>query len=439
MDEDDFKFANDASGAVEQSSSFGAWATTMIVASLMAAAVTWASFAEVEQVTSGQGRVIPTSQVQVVESLDPGIVAEILVREGDEVKIAQPLLRIDDTSLAARLGELQQKQLGLQAEISRLRAEAQGSRSFTAPTDLSSQLRAAYEDQRAIFNINRMRLAEQATVRKQQLVQKRQSLAETVANSAKYSGSYELLQRELEITERLFKKKAVPEIEVLRLRRDALEMKSDIEILAAARLRLVAEVAEMKALLEVDITMFLSKVHSRISMINTELSIVEESIRAAKDRVGHAVLRSPVNGVVNRLNVAAIGEVVTAGATIVEIVPLGDKLLIEARIRPQDIGFISPGLPAVIRLSAYDYTKYGSLTGRVERIGVDTITNENNETFYQIIVSTDAEQSGAYASQLRIIPGMIASVDVSTGKRTILEYLLKPVLRISNRALRDPS
>ena len=439
MSDDDFKFANDAHSAVEQSGSGAAWLTLCAVGLLMASAIFWASYAQVEQITGGQGRVIPTSQVQVVESLDSGIVAEILIREGDEVDISQPLLRIDDTGVSARLGEFRNKQIGLQAEIARLRTEAAGAPNFLPPINSTPEVKAAYADQIAIFDINKMRLSEQANVRKQQLVQRQQSVAEVKANENKQINSLKLLERELELTDSLFKKKAVPEIEFLRLQRLVIEMQSDIKILAASRLRLEAEAEEMKALLDADQTIFLSEVHARISKVNTELSIVEESIRAARDRVARAILRSPVKGIVNRLNVAAIGEVVNSGVTIAEIVPLGDKFLIEARIRPQDIGFISPGLPAIVRLSAYDYTKYGVLKGLVERIGVDTITDENQETFYQVIISTDGEESQTYGSRLRIIPGMIASVDISTGKRTILEYLLKPILRISNRALRDPS
>jgi adhesin transport system membrane fusion protein len=152
--------------------------------------------------------------------------------------------------------------------------------------------------------------------------------------------------------------------------------------------------------------------------------------------VRRAVLKSPVSGVINKLNVATIGEVIPAGASIVEIVPLDDKLLIETRIRPQDVAFIQPGAKASIRLSAYDYTKYGTLSGVVERIGADTITDENRETFYQVIVSTDSEES-KIPDEMRVIPGMIATVDVSNGERTVLEYLLKPILKIRDHALRE--
>jgi adhesin transport system membrane fusion protein len=439
MDDDDLKFANDAQGAIESNSSTTAWITLLVIAAMMISAIVWAGIAEIEQTTSGQGKIIPSSQVQVVESLDSGIVAEIFVSEGDQVTALQPLLRVDDTGLSARLGEFRQKQISLRVELARLRAEAGNQKEFAAPDVTLKALRSTYQDQMKIFKVNQTRLKELSTARQQQFIQKQQSLEELIANIGKHKGRLELLNKELAILEGLRKKKAIAEIEVLRIRRKVLENKFDLKLLSASRSRVEAEVAELKGMLDSDQTSFLSDVHARISRINTELSVVEESIRAASDRVARAILRAPVGGIVNQLNIANIGEIVKAGVTIAEIVPIDDKYLVEARIRPQDIGFISPGLPATIRLSAYDYTKYGTLKGQVERIGVDTITDENKETFYQVIITTDTEQSNGYKSTLRIIPGMIASIDIATGRRTVLDYLLKPFLRIGDRALRDPS
>ena len=439
MDEVDLKFANDAQGAIESSSSTTAWITVLTIALMLISAVIWAGLAEIEQTTSGQGKIIPTSQVQVVESLDSGIVAKIFVSEGDRVTAQQPLLRVDDTGLSARLGELRRKQNALRVELARLRAEADNQKKFEVPDVSVNALRSIYQDQMRIFKVNQTRLKELSTARRQQFIQKQQSLEELIANIGKHKGRLELLNKELVILEGLRKKKAVAETEVLRIRRQVLENEFDLKLLSASRTRVEAELEELRGLLDSDQTSFLGEVHARISNINTELSVVEESIRAASDRVARAILRAPVGGIVNQLNIANIGEVVKAGVTIAEIVPIDDQYLVEARIRPQDIGFISPGLPATIRLSAYDYTKYGTLKGQVERIGVDTVTDENKETFYRVIITTDTEQSNGYKNDLRIIPGMIASIDIATGRRTVLDYLLKPFLRIGDRALRDPS
>jgi adhesin transport system membrane fusion protein len=234
----------------------------------------------------------------------------------------------------------------------------------------------------------------------------------------------------------LFDKKAVPELELLRLQRAVSELRGDLAIWQAAKLRLEAEVSEAEAQVEAEESAFLAEVQTRISKVNAEMSVVQESLRGADDRVRRAMLKSPVGGIVNKVNVATIGEVIAAGASVVEIVPVDDTLLIETRIRPQDVAFIHPGAKATVRLSAYDYTKYGTLSGVVERIGADTITDEEGETFYQVIVGTDVADP-AIPGEMRVIPGMVATVDISNGERTVLEYLLKPVLKIRDQALRE--
>ena len=432
----DLNFANDARAAVESSVTPGAWKIVLAVGAILAGGVLWASQAHVEQIATGAGRVIPSSQVQVVQSLEPGIVAEILVEEGSLVEAGQNLIRIDDTGFSSKLGELRQQELALVAELDRLGAQARGAETYEIPAGLDASAEPSYRDQQAIFIADRRKLDEKLTIRSQQLIQRTQNLREAEATARKQAEQLKLTERELELTHDLFVKKAIPELEYLRIQRGAAELRGDLEIWEAAKLRLEAEVSEAEALVEAEKSEFLSDVQTRISKVNTDISVVLESLRAADDKVRRAVLKSPVSGVINKINVATIGEVIPAGASIVEIVPLDDKLLIETRIRPQDVAFIQPGAKANIRLSAYDYTKYGTLSGVVERIGADTITDENRETFYQVIVSTDSEES-KIPDEMRVIPGMIATVDVSNGERTVLEYLLKPILKIRDHALRE--
>ena len=389
----DLNFANDARAAVESSVTPGAWKIVLAVGAILAGGVLWASRAHVEQIATGAGRVIPSSQVQVVQSLEPGIVAEILVEEGSLVEAGQNLIRIDDTGFSSKLGELRQQELALVAELDRLGAQARGAETYEIPTGLDASAGPSYRDQQAIFIADRRKLDEKVMIRRQQLIQRTQNLREAEATARKQAEALKLTERELELTHDLFVKKAVPELEYLRIQRGAAELRGDLEIWEAAKLRLEAEVSEAEALVEAEKSAFLSDVQTRISKVNTEISVVLESLRAADDKVRRAVLKSPVSGVINKINVATIGEVIPAGASIVEIVPLDDKLLIETRIRPQDVAFIQPGAKANIRLSAYDYTKYGTLSGVVERIGADTITDENRETFYQVIVSTDSDDS----------------------------------------------
>lgn len=432
----DMNFANDARGAVETSVTPGAWKILLAIGVILAGSVLWASQADIEKITTGTGRVIPSSQVQVVQSLEPGIVAEIMIREGERVEAGQTLIRIDDTGASSRLGELRQQQRALQAELDRLAAQSAGAEEFAFPEDLDAAAEPSYRDQLAIFQAEQRKLDEQVRIRRQQLVQRRQGLREAEATARKQAETLKLSERELELTRSLYEKKAVPELEFLRIQRAVSELRGDLEIWQATRLRLEAEVAEAESLAEAEMSSFLADVQARISKVNTDLSVVRESLRSADDKVRRAVLKSPVAGVVNSVNVATIGEVIPAGASIVEIVPIDDKLLIETRIRPQDVAFIKPGSKATIRLSAYDYTKYGSLPGVVERIGADTITDENRETFYQVIVSTNPDDP-QISDEIKVIPGMIAVVDVSSGERTVLEYLLKPILKIRDQAFRE--
>ena len=429
----DLNFANDPRAVIESSVTPGAWRILMVIAGVFALGVLWASLAHIDQMATGAGRVIPSSQVQVVQSLEPGIVAEILVAEGDRVEAGQNLIRIDYTGVAAKLGELRQQQLALAAELDRLNAQAGGAAEYAPPEVMEAGSELFYRDQLAVFLAEQRKLEEAILIRGQQLVQRRQNLLEAEATAAKQAASLELAERELALTRALFDKKAVPELELLRIERAVTELRGDLAIWQAAKLRLEAEVSEAEAQVEAERSAFLADVQARISKVNAEMSVVEESLRGAGDRVRRAMLKSPVGGVVNKVNVATIGEVIAAGASVVEIVPVDDTLLVETRIRPQDVAFIHAGAKATVRLSAYDYTKYGTLSGVVERIGADTITDEEGETFYQVIVSTGPADPGA----IRVIPGMVATVDISNGERTVLEYLLKPVLKIRDQALRE--
>lgn len=437
MASEEIRFANDARAAIERPVSPAAWLLLGAIAIAMAGFVTWAAFAQIEQTTTGSGRVIPSSQVQSVESLEPGIVAEIMVRAGDRVEAGQPLIRIDDTGSASRLGELRQREIALAAELARLEAQASDAPEFAMPPDAAPAHAAAYRDQSEIFEAERRNLEEQLRIRRQQLIQKKQNLAEAEAAAQKQSETLDLVNRELELTRALYNKKAVPEIDLLRIERQASELRGDLRIWDASKLRLAAEVEEAEALLQAVQTDFKSRVRDRASKVRADLAVVTESLRAAEDRVRRAILPAPVAGIVNKVNISGVGEVVQAGVPVAEIVPVDDTLLIEARIRPQDIAFIRPGLPATIRLTAYDYTRFGTLPGTVERIGADTITDENRETFYQVIVRTD-EDRAQESPEIEIIPGMVATVDIRSGDRTVLNYLLKPVLSIRDSAFREP-
>ncbi|MEL6735477.1 MAG: hypothetical protein AAFO98_06305, partial [Pseudomonadota bacterium] len=256
MAREDLEFANDPAGAVESVGTGTGWRVLLVIGTLLACAIGWAAWAEVEQVTSGQGKVIPSSQVQAVESLEPGLVAEILIQEGSRVEAGQELIRIDDTGASSRQGELKGRQAALLAERARLRAHLEGDTDLPMPDGLSTLAQAAFRDQQSVFRANVKRLADQQVVRRSQLSQKEQSLAEATAKATQTQGLLNLANRELALIRRLFRRKAVPEIDFIRVQRESTKLAGDLKIWDATKIRLEAEVAEARALVDADLVSF---------------------------------------------------------------------------------------------------------------------------------------------------------------------------------------
>jgi membrane fusion protein, adhesin transport system len=325
--ESDFAFANQVRAAAELKTPHTSRMLLAAVILLLIAGTTWAHFAILDEVKRGQGRVIPSRQMQVLQSLEGGLVEAITVLEGDTVQKGQVLARIDNTKFSADLGEIRAKR-------------------------------------------------------------------EAAANSLK------LLSREVELTRKLYEQRVVPEIEMLRLQRQA-------------------------------------------SDLSGQIAVFDETIKSAEDRVRRTEMRSPVYGIINKINVTTVGAVVQPGANLMDIVPLDDTLLVEGRLRPQDIAFIRPGQDAVVKLTAYDSSVFGSLKGKVERISADTIiddkskTGDKPESFYRVMVRTDKNYLGTQENPLPILPGMVATVEVLTGKKSVLDYLIKPARMLADEAFRE--
>ena len=414
MQQTDFAFANDVRAAVDLRTPR---TSRMLLASslaLLVSALVWAHFAVLDEVKRGAGRVVPSRQMQVVQSLEGGIVSALEVRDGDIVRQDQVLVRIADTKFASELGEVTERRGAMTARVTRLEAELKG---LVAP-DFSDDLRrtapGAVQAETSVFETRARKLADDTDV----LTQQETRLSQTLT----------LLNREVELTRRLYEQKVVPEIEWLRLTRQATEMRGQL-----------AETQARKVNVK---TAFRSQADEDLAKSRGDLAVLEENIKSAQDRVRRADLKSPVYGIVNKINVTTIGAVVQPGASLMEIVPLEDTLLVEGRIRPQDIAFIRPHQDAVVKISAYDSNVYGSLKGKVERISADTIAEdkgpkEEKETFYRVTVRTETNHLGTAENPLPIIPGMIATVEVLTGQKTVLDYLIKPARMLRDEALRE--
>ena len=414
MQQTDFAFANDVRAAVDLRTPR---TSRMLLASslaLLVSALVWAHFAVLDEVKRGAGRVVPSRQMQVVQSLEGGIVSALEVRDGDIVRQDQVLVRIADTKFASELGEVTERRGAMTARVTRLEAELKG---LVAP-DFSDDLRrtapGAVQAETSVFETRARKLADDIDV----LTQQETRLSQTLT----------LLNREVELTRRLYEQKVVPEIEWLRLTRQATEMRGQL-----------AETQARKVNVK---TAFRSQADEDLAKSRGDLAVLDENIKSAQDRVRRADLKSPVYGIVNKINVTTIGAVVQPGASLMEIVPLEDTLLVEGRIRPQDIAFIRPKQDAVVKISAYDSNVYGSLKGKVERISADTIAEdkgakEEKETFYRVTVRTEINHLGTAENPLPIIPGMIATVEILTGQKTVLDYLIKPARMLRDEALRE--
>ncbi|HAT1922249.1 TPA: HlyD family type I secretion periplasmic adaptor subunit [Legionella pneumophila] len=354
------------------------------------AAIIWANYAILDEVTTGQGKVIPSSEVQVIQNLEGGIIQNIFVKEGQIVKKDQILMQIDNTRFMSSYAEAEKKIDALEIEIIRLNAEISNTKPVF-PEKFTKTYPHLVQDQLSLYE-SRMR----------ELNQLEKSL--------------ELAQKELNLTRPLLKGGSVSEVEVIRLERTVSEIKGNIE-------------------------KFKSEELDRLNKARTELFALIEANKADKDRLTRTTVRSPVYGIVKQIKTKTIGGVVQPGNDLLEIVPLDDTLLIEAKIRPSDIGFIHPGQKAMVKITAYDFSIYGGLEGIVEHISADTIideqTDKKEESYYIVKVRTEKNYLGTEKNPLPIIPGMQATVDILTGQKSVLQYLLKPIIKAKQSALRE--
>lgn len=390
---EDARLLTDIRAAEVQESHPLAGASLLLLLAMFVVGYRWADSAIVDEVTRGEGRVVPSSREQIIQSLEGGILVELNVREGDVVEKEQVLLRIDDTRTAASLREGQTKARALRAEIARLRAEASGG-APVFPPDLAAELRA---EQQQLF------------------ASRLQTLQESIAAM---EDNLALARDELAMTEPMVARGAVAEVDVLRLKREIIDLQGRIQ--------------ERRNTFRADARGLLAEREAELAGIN-------EALTARADQVTRAIIRSPLRGAVKNIRVNTLGGVIGPGQHIMEIVPLEERLLVETRIRPADVAFLRPGQPATVKLSAYDYSIYGSLGGRLEHISADTIADEANpkETYYRAYIRTDFAHLDGKDGPLPILPGMLATVEVLTGRKTVLEYLLKPVLKIRDSALRE--
>jgi adhesin transport system membrane fusion protein len=395
--------------------------------------IIWAALAEIDEIARGEGKVVPSSQLQVIQSLDGGVVEDIYVKEGQSVNVGDVLIRVDSTRFTSSLAENQAQIFALMIRALRLEALTQN-KPFVVPATLHDGDSGIISQEMSLYDSTQSEILAQTSVSDQQIVQREQELREAYAKLEQAKRSLELTEQELRVTEPLVGSGAVSEVEVLRLRRDVSRLKGDRNQTNAQISRIQSAIQEAERKKQEVRLSFNNKLSTELSDTLGKLSALNATYSGFADKVVKADLKSPVRGTVKRLLINTVGGVIQPGKDIIEIVPTDDSLLLEAKIRPKDIAFLHPGQTAIVKLTAYDFAVYGSLEGVVEHIGADTVINEKEEAFYIVRVRT---KSANLAENLPIIPGMVAQVDIMTGKKTILSYLIKPILRAKANSLSE--
>lgn len=416
---------------------------TLIIV-LITGLVIWASIAEVDEITRGDGKVIPSSKIQKVQSLDGGIISEILIKTGQHIKQGQPLMKIDTTRFQASVEEVQEERLALIAKKSRLNAQlAFNPRKKVPSIDFPNEVEkvskiTTVENKVFKNNIDEHRSA--LKILELQFEQKVQEKKEIVSKINQTRKSLNLAQKQLSTIERMVKSGSKSKVELLNMQKEVNQLEGDLETAELSLSRSELSISEAENKIVEKVKTFRSESYKEMQEVDIQLNKIESRLVSESDKLEKTTVRSPVNGVIKQININTIGGVVKSGVDLIEIVPDSDILLVEAKIDPKDIAFISPAQKAVVKLTAYDFTVYGGLDGKIIEISADSIKDtesKDGKSFYQIVIQTDKNFLERNGERLPIIPGMITSVDIVTGKKTIMDFFLKPIIKIKEGSLHE--
>lgn len=391
----------------------------------------WSAVAQVDQVTRGTGKVIPSSKAQLVQAAEPATIAEILVRGGQSVKKGQLLVRLDDAQSSSELGQLETENERLAVRAQRLAQEASGGALGCAEGTVCAEERSLQQARVATAQSREGALGAA-------IEQRRRDLQEAQATAAALEDSVRLSRQQVQMLEPLARQGIVPQTELISAQRDLVDVQGRLSAARQAAARSSAAIREAQADLNSARLEFRQQALNERSEVTTKMAVNEETIRGAAARQQRNELRAPASGIVNDVQITTVGGFVNAGEKIMQIVPVGDKLLVEARIAPRDIAFIKVGDPANVKVTAYDFSIYGGLRGRVQQVSADSIFDEaERQAYYTVLIETDRSYISRGGQRLPILPGMICDVEVLTGRRSILSYLLKPVNKAFDEALTE--
>ena len=411
-------------------------AVVMIFALFVIAAIVWMNWAKIDVVIRGSGKVSPASQVQNIQSLEGGIISEILVAEGQVVEAGQPLIKISDVAFSSSFEENRLLYLELVAKASRLEAEA-FDRAFKPDSEVNAEAQHLNKSEKSLYDSNQLQLKETLSVLEEKISQQKSALLEAQSKRRQLQRSLELVQKEIVIKKPLKDRGIISEVEFLQLQQREAEFEGEIEAVKFSVPRIESTIEEARFNKQKEKLNFQNNAKKELNEVTAEISRIKETQTALQDRVKRTTLRSPVNGIVQRLYINTIGGVISPGNNILEIVPQEDALLVELNINPADIAYVSVGQFARLKFSAYDFAIHGSLQGIVAFVSADTITNEEGQSFFLVRVKPVKSFLGAKRGELPIKIGMTAEADIITDKKTILSYLTEPVHRGIDKALRE--
>ncbi len=437
FDRDDLDFMPDVHAATRHRGRRFAYILTLLSITFFGVMGVWAHYAVLDEVTRGEGTIIPSSRTQIIQNLEGGILAEILVHEGDIVERGDALVRIENTIAQANLQDARSQYLSLLAAEARLLAQIEEDEDVVFPEAVMNEAPVIAADQRRLFSARKRQLVAQISVLQSQAQQRKQEIAEIASRQRQLEQSLGLARQELAITAPLVQKGVMPRIDLIRIERQVGDLEGEIRTIQAAIPRLQAAQQEANQRVEEMRLTAQTEASDELNKTRAELKSISQSLFAGQDRVTRTSVTSPVRGTVKDLKVNTVGGVIQPGEDIMEIVPLGDNLLIEARVRPADIAFLRPDQKAVIKISAYDFSIYGGLTAKLERISADTIKDEEGESFYRVYLRTEENSLHHRGETLPIIPGMTVTAEILTGEKSVLDYLLKPILKAKDSALRE--
>lgn len=404
------------------------WALLGMIGSLIA----WAYFSSIDEIVRGQGKAIPLSHTQVIQNLDGGIIEAIHVREGQTVKAGDLLMELDATSAGGALAQSVAETSSLIAEEIRLAAEVQGSQPEFNAEEASGNQRFI-ETQLQLYKVRQDELHKQIDDIHIKSSKARQELVAAQQQQADQQTQVNLIRQQLKMNEPLLDMGAVSESVVLDIKQQLIRAQTEANQTKNQIPELEAEIERLKGEEQSVVAAFRSKAQQQLSEVRTRLDISRGKQTVSEASVDRTELRSPVNGVIQKLYVTTIGGVARPGVELIDIVPIGDELLVEAKVKPKDIGFVRQGQFAKVKISAFDFAVYGGLDGTVETISADSITDQRGNSYYVVKVRVDKSYFGEGEARLNVIPGMQATVDISVAERSVLEYIMKPLLRALQR------